>query len=187
MFYFVTLSFSLHKSIFLRLFNVLQFSGQTMWLLQFWRGSLELWPHLDGEHLWSANYYLISLKYCSCSPKEILIPTHISCTPLPVPTSEAGEWLGGVEALWKGGVSGINGVLLVEKAQTKRAFSGWDRWTSPHTPGWPRQSRQAHGASKSLCHLGWTLGIKRCVTSSCTFTHKRYWNVKFHEMKSHPS
>lgn len=39
-----------------------------------------------------------------------------------------------------GGVMGINGVLLVDKAQTKRAFSGWDRRASPHTPGWPGES-----------------------------------------------
>lgn len=129
-------------------------------LLHFWRATLELWPHLDGEHLWSANNYPISAKRgCSCSPRAALIPAHTSRTTaspptntphpsrqlwfLPAPTSEAGEYLGGVVALWRGGgegVMGINGVLLVDKAQTKRAFSGWDRRASPHTPGWPGES-----------------------------------------------
>lgn len=129
--------------------------------LHFWRATLELWPHLDGEHLWSANDYPISAKRgCSCSPRGALFhaptppaPLHrppqnnpsILQTALVSPGSHIWSW--GVSwrcgSTLKGrrwGVTGINGVLLVDKAQTKRAFSGWDRRASPHTPGWPGES-----------------------------------------------
>lgn len=42
---------------------------------------------------------------------------------------------------WWGGITGISGALLLDKVQTKRAFSGRDTdRASPHTPGWPGES-----------------------------------------------
>lgn len=145
----------LHGCVFFSRPSVLRLKIPTV--LHFWRATLELWPHLDGEHLWSTNNYPISAKRgCSRSPTGALIPApqpqppallHLPSSALVSHSSHIWSW--GVS--WRcgstlrrrsggglgGGVMGISGVLLVDKAQTKRAFSGWDRRASPHTPGWP--------------------------------------------------
>lgn len=148
--------------------------------LLFWRATLELWPHLDGEHLWSANNYPISAKRgCSCSPTGALNPAYSFCTTasplsttppssrqlwvLPAPTSEAEKYLGGVVSEREKGGHGHQLCCPGWQSSDKRVFSGWDRQASPHTPGGQENQKKACSASKPLCHLGSSLEIRRRV------------------------
>ena len=143
-------------------------------VLLLWRATLELWPHLDAEHLWNANNYPISAKRgCSCSPyPRPHLPHRRSghlCFFLPAPSFGSGESTsGGVAVLWKGGEEvgtswgSVALSWLTKLRQKGPSLAETDGPAHTHLDG-QGNHKKAWSASKPLCHLGSSLGIKGCV------------------------
>lgn len=163
---------SVHWCVLACLLTIYQFSAEkNPTFFHCWRTTLELWPHLDSEHLWSANNYPISAKRgCSYSPRGALIPAHTSCTTASPPNNPSilqtalvslpHLKLGSVLEVWwqsegeRGGSWGSMVFSWLTKLRQKGpSLPETEGPAHTHLDG-QGNHKKACSASKPLCHLG---------------------------------